>query len=281
MLRKVLAIGKQAFAIFIRERAETRGAALAFYTATALAPMLVIAISIAGLYFGREAASGALFGQFRSLFGVEAAEFLQKTIASSWTGEGEIAANLMSIITLLLGASGVFLELEDALNAMWGVKMEAGIWTMARARAASLGLVIALGFVLMVSLVIDAGLKAMMASFPFGAVILVFANIGVSVALMTGLFAAIFKYLPARRIAWRDVVPGATVTAFLFESGRFLIGWYLGRGETTSALGAGGALLSLLFWVYYSAQIFLFGAALTVVQAGEIRKNSSRLGSRR
>lgn len=267
MLRKVLAIGKQAFAIFLRERAETRGAALAFYTAAALAPMLVIAISIAGLFFGRESASGALFGQFRVLFGGEAADFLQKTVASSSSGEGEIAANVLSAITLLLGASGVFLELEDALNAMWGVKMEAGIWTMARARAASLGLVIALGFVLMVSLIVDAGLKAMTASFPFGAAILFLANIAASLTLMTVLFAAIFKYLPARRIAWRDVVPGAAVTGLLFETGRFLIGWYLGRGETTSALGAGGALLSLLFWVYYSAQIFLFGAALTVVQA--------------
>jgi membrane protein len=265
MLRKVVAIGRQAFAIFNRERAATRGAALAFYTATSLAPILVIVINIAGLVFSQEAASGALFREFRDLLGDDAADFLQRTIASSSSREGEFAASATSIVTLLLGASGVFLELEDALNAMWGVKVEDGIWTMARGRAASLGLVVALGFVLMVSLVVDAALKAMTVSFPFGAALLVLANIVVSIGLMTVLFAAIFKYLPARPIAWRDVLAGAAVTALLFEAGRFLIGWYLGRGEATSALGASGALLGLLFWVYYSAQIFLFGAAVTAV----------------
>jgi membrane protein len=168
---------------------------------------------------------------------------------------------------LLLGASGVFLELEDALNAIWQAKAPEGLAGMARARIASLGLVIALGFLLIVSLVIDAGLKALSSFLPFGASVMLALSIAVSVAMLTMLFAAIFKFLPATPVAWENVKFGAVVTALLFEAGKFLIGTYLGSNAAISSLGAAGALLALLFWVYYSSQIFLFGAALTKARA--------------
>jgi membrane protein len=177
------------------------------------------------------------------------------------------SATIISVATLLLGASGVFLELEDALNAMWGAKAKEGLAGMARARLASLGLVIALGFLLIVSLVVDAGLKAFSGFLPFGAPLLLILSIAVSVTLLAALFAAIFKYLPATPVAWRDVKFGAIVTAILFEAGKFLIGMYLGSSTAATSLGAAGALLALLFWVYYSSQIFLFGAALTKARA--------------
>lgn len=267
MWSSMLTVVKRAFALFAQERADRRGAALAFYTVTSIAPILVIVIAIAGLVFGQQAASGALFEQFRSLLGPDGAEFLQTAIASSSSGEGQVAAIVTTFVTLTLGASGVFLELEDGLNALWSVKVGSGFRMMARARVASVGLVIALGFVLMVSLIIDAALKAVVAYMPLGSALYLFASTAASLILMTALFAAIFKYLPARHITWKEVFPGAAVTAVLFEVGRFLIGWYLGRGDSASALGAAGAILGLLFWVYYSAQIFLFGAALTVVYA--------------
>ena len=172
-----------------------------------------------------------------------------------------------SIVTLLLGASGVFLELEDALNAMWQAKAREGLAGVARARLMSLGLVIALGFLLIVSLVLDAALKGLSGFLPLGAPLMLVLSIVVSLGMLAVLFAAIFKLLPATPVAWRDVKFGALVTAILFEAGKFLIGMYLGSTAAVSSLGAAGALLALLFWVYYSSQIFLFGAALTKARA--------------
>jgi membrane protein len=161
--------------------------------------------------------------------------------------------------------------LEAALNAIWKSERERGFFNAARERIVSLGLVVALGFLLMVSLVVDAGLKSFSgvidAYLPFGAIVLMGLSFVIAFALMTFLFAAIYKFLPARPLAWRDVIFGAAVTAFLFEIGKFLIGLYLGSDSAVSSLGAAGALLGLLFWVYYSGQIFLFGAALTKAHA--------------
>jgi membrane protein len=267
MLQRVLSLLKQSFGVFSAQRAASRGAAIAFYAVTSIAPILLIVIAIAGLALGREAASGALFGQFRGLLGPVSAEFLQRAVASASSKPAGIVASVISIVTLAATASGVFLELEDALNAIWQVNPEGGLGSVARARITSLGLVVALGFLLMVSLVIDAALKglsgAIDAYLPFGAVLLMIVSFAIAFALITILFAAIYKFLPARRLLWRDVILGGAVTALLFEIGKFLIGLYLGSSTAATSLGAAGALLGLLFWVYYSAQIFLFGAAFT------------------
>ena len=265
---RVVSFFKEGFRIFGEKHSVRRGAAIAFYTVTSIAPVLIIVIAVAGLVFGSEAASGAVFAQFRGLLGADAASLLQKAIASSASNKSAgTIASIVSIVGLILTASGVFLELEDALNAVWDAEPQKGWLNMARARIASLGLVVALGFILMVSLVIDTAIKAFSgaidAYLPFGAVLLAVLTFLVSFALITLLCAAIFKFLPAKKLAWRDIFVGAAVTGLLFEIGKFLIGLYLGRNSTISSLGAAGALLGLLFWVYYSAQIFLFGAALT------------------
>jgi len=263
----MISLGKRAFAIFSQERAASRGAAIAFYTVTSMAPILVIVVAVAGLAFGEDAARGAIREQFSGLLGADAANLLQQAIASASSTSGGITATIISVLTLLLGASGVFLELQDSLNAMWQAKAKQGLSGMARARLASLGLVIALGFLLIVSLVVDAGLKALGGFIPIGTPFLLLVSIVVSIGLLAALFAGIFKFLPATPVAWRDVKFGAIVTAVLFEAGKFLIGMYLGSSTAVTSLGAAGALLALLFWVYYSAQIFLFGAALTKARA--------------
>jgi membrane protein len=267
MFQRATALSKESYRIFSNNRAGSRGAAIAFYTVTSIAPILLIVIAVAGLALGRDAASGAVFAQFRSLLGAEGADFVQKAIASASSKSAGIAASTISIVTLLATVSGVFLELEDALNSIWEAKPEGGFLNMARARVASVGLVIALGFLLLVSLVIDAGLKGLSGfidSFlPFGSVVLIVLSLLVSFVLVSVLFAAIFKFLPAKQIAWREVIWGAAFTGLLFEVGKFLIGLYLGSSATLSSLGAAGALLALLFWVYYSAQILLFGASFT------------------
>ena len=263
---------KAAFALFSAHRAASRGAAIAFYAVTSIAPLLVIALALAGLVFGREAASGALFGQFRGLLGPQGADFLQKMLASASGTSANYIASGISIITLIATASGVFLELEDALNALWQAEPKSGIVQMARQRITSLALVAGLGFLLIVSLVVDAGLRALggviNSWLPFGDVLLLALSVVVALALMTVLFAAIFKFVPARRLPWRGLFVGAAVTAVLFEIGKFLIGMYLGSQSAASSLGAAGALLGILLWVYYSVQIFLFGAAFTRARAG-------------
>lgn len=258
---------KNSFQLFSQNRAASRGAAIAFYSATSLAPVLLIVLAIAGIVFGQDAARGALFAQFRSLLGAQGAEFLQTSIANAAGHSADIIASIISIVTLIATASGVFLELEDALNAVFSAHAESGVAAMAKARLTSLGLVIALGFLLMVSLVADAALRALSGVidryFAFGDVLVLAVSFVVVLLIMTVLFGAIFHFLPSRRPPWHDAIMGGLFTAVLFEIGKFLIGMYLGSQSATSSLGAAGALLGILFWVYYSAQIFLFGAAFT------------------
>jgi membrane protein len=255
--------------ISIAKNSPSRGAALAFYGVTSIAPILLIVIAVAGAAFGEEAARGAVYAQFQTLLGADGALFLQRTIESAWRAEnGNLIATLIGVGTLILTASGVFLELEDALNDIWGVKHEGGMLSgLVRARLASLGLVAALGFLLLVSLILDAGLTGLSdiinRRFPAGASLLVAVNFLVTLSLVAVLFAAIYKLLPAKPIAWPYVIFGAVLTALLFQLGKFLIGLYLGSYGLASSLGMAGAVLGLLLWVYYSAQIFLLGAALT------------------
>ena len=253
---------------FIADEALSRGAAIAFYTATSLAPVLLIVIAIAGLAFGNDAAQNAITGQLSGLMGDQTAQLLQTAVASASNKSSGTVATLVGLMTLLLTASGVFGEMQSALNAIWKTEPSGtAITRLIRARAVSLGLVAALGFLLLASLVVSAALNAfgdeLNAVFPFGKVILSAINLVVSFVLISALFAGIYKVLPDRPLAWGDVVLGAAVTSVLFTAGKSLIAYYVGSSAIVSSYGAAGALIAVLLWVYYSAQIFLLGAEFT------------------
>jgi membrane protein len=264
----VIALIRRGIDIFIAKNAPSRGAALAFYAVTSIAPILLIVIAVAGAAFGEDAARGAIFAEFRNLLGADGADMLERVISSASAQRASLLATVIGVATLIFGASGVFTELEEALNEIWGVRYEGGMISgIVRARVLSLGLVAGLGFLLLVSLVADAALSGLREvvnrNWTFGAPLLVALNFVVTLILVAMLFAAIYKMLPAKPLAWPYVIFGAGVTALLFQIGKLLIGLYLGGYGAGSSLGAAGAVLALLLWVYYSAQIFLFGAALT------------------
>jgi membrane protein len=257
---------------FIEDDALSRGAAIAFYTVTSLAPVLLIVVAIAGLAFGRDAAQNAISAQLSGLMGQQTADVLQSAVASAAGKSSGILATLVGGATLIATASGVFGEMQSALNAIW--KTESHATTVSRliqARAVSLGLVAALGFLLIVSLAVSAGLTAfgnyLDSIVPIGKLILPILNFIVSMLLLSVLFSAIYKVLPDRRLQWRDVIVGALVTAILFTIGKTLIGWYLGSSAVASSYGAAGGLIVLLLWVYYSVQTFLLGAEFTKIFA--------------
>jgi membrane protein len=257
---------------FMEDEALTRGAAIAFYTVTSIGPVLFIVVAIAGLVFGEDAASGAVSAQLGGLMGRQSAELLQTAIQNASGKLSGTLATLVSIVALVVTASGVFTEMQQTLNVIWrAAPRRSTVSALIRARATSLGLVAALGFLLLVSLVISAILTGLSgyinAVLPAGHLILETLNFLASLALITVLFAAIYKVVPDRRIEWRDVIVGAVATALLFTIGKFLIGLYLGSSTVASSYGAAGGLIIALLWVYYSAQIFLFGAEFTKVYA--------------
>ena len=267
-MKKVWVLIKSTVLSFIDDDALSKGAAISFYTATSLAPILLIVVAIAGLAFGQEAAQNGIVGQLSGLMGKESAEFLQSAIAGAQNKSSGTLATLIGVATVIVTASGVFGEMQSALNKIWKIDSSgAPISRLIRARAASLGLVVSLGFLMMVSLVVSAGLTALgdylNAVLPFGKVMLSILNGLVSFLLIAVLFAAIYKVLPDRPIEWRDVVVGSVVTSLLFTGGKSLIGWYIGSSAVASTYGAAGALIVILLWVYYSAQIFLLGAEFT------------------
>jgi membrane protein len=253
---------------YIASDSLTRGAAIAFYSVTSLIPVLVIVIAIAGLAFGEGAARGAIVRELAALIGSDSAKLIQGAIESAYNSGSNGFALIVGAIILALTVSGVFGELQSALNAIWKVEDRAfSISRLMRGRAASIGLVMGLGFLLLVSLVIDAGVSATSGyidqHFRYGAVFLAALNMAASFVLTWTLFAAIYKVLPDKPLDWRDVLFGALVTAIAFEGGKSLIGLYLGTSTVISSYGAAGALASVLLWIYYSAQIFLLGASFT------------------
>lgn len=271
-------LAKESTFAFIDDNALSHGAAMAFYAATSLAPILLIVVAIAGVAFGHEAAQLALSAQVSGLMGHQSADLLQVTLESASAKTTGTWAALIGLVTLLVTASGVFGEMQAALNTIWKVEPKtASVSRAVRARAASLGLVAALGFLLLVSLVASAAISAMSeiinTHLPFGTIILSTINAVVSFALVSVMFAAIYKILPDRSLTWRDVITGAVVTAALFTIGKSLVGWYIGSSAIASSYGAAGGLLVVLLWIYYSSQIFLFGAELA-------RAYSIRHGSR-
>jgi membrane protein len=253
---------------FIEDDALSRGASIAYYTLFSLAPILLIVIAIAGLAFGGDAARGAIVDQLSGLMGGKSAEALQAMIESASDPKTGMTASLIGILAALITLTGAFGEVQSALNAIWKTKSRRSTLSrLVRARLASLGLVATAGFLLTVSLVVSAALAAvsdyLKAVFPEAEVALQLADVAISAALLTGLFAAIYKVLPDTPIAWRDVVIGALVTAGLFEGGKSVIALYIGKSDVASSYGAAGALIILLLWIFYSAQIFLLGAEFT------------------
>ena len=268
MLSSAWSLLKDSIAGFVEDEALSRGAAMAFYAVTSIAPILLIVIAIAGLAFGQEAAQSALAEQLTGLMGRQSAEMLQTTIKSASDKSSGVLATVIGVVTIVVTASGVFGEMQSALNAIWKAKPQGStVSRLIRARAVSLGLVAALGFLLMVSLVISTVISALgdiiNAYLPFGTLVLGALNAIISFGLIALLFAAIYKLLPDRHLEWRDVWVGATATSVLFTVGKTLIGWYIGSSAVASSYGAAGALIVVLLWVYYSSEIFLLGAEFT------------------
>ncbi len=249
------------------------GASLSFYTLFAIAPVLLVSIAIAGLVFGAEAVRGELVGQMDDLVGRDGAGAVQALLEGASKRQSGIFATIAGTVTLILAATGAFLELQAAFNAIWRVKPKptVTIRAYAAARMRSFGFVVAIGFLLLVSLVISAALSAFNGWLgrraPGWPVLLQALNIIVSFFVTTALFTMLFKFLPDVKLLWRDVVTGAVVTALLFTAGKHLIGLYLGQSSTASSYGAAGSVILLLLWVYYSSQILLLGAEFTRIYA--------------
>lgn len=264
---------KQAGLEWVEDNAARLGAALAFYSILSLAPLVVIAIAIAGMVFGEEAARGQLMTQIQGMVGSEGAEAIQSMIANADKPKAGILATILGVVMLLFGAGGVFGQLQDAMNTIWEVepKQGGGVWGFIKNRFLSFAMVLGTGFLLLVSLVISAAIAGVGSYLghllpglePVGHV----ANFLASLLVVTLLFALIFKVLPDAKVAWRDVWIGAALTALLFTVGKFLIGLYLGKSGIGSTYGAAGSLVVLVVWIYYSAQILFFGAELTQVYA--------------
>lgn len=256
-----------------RHKAPRLGAALAYYAIFSLAPLLIIAIAIAGLVFGHKAAEGQIVAQIQDLIGEKGAKAVEMMIESASRPRSGVVATVLGIVTLLLGASGVVAELQDALNTIWGVMKPGGFSfrRLLRERFFLFGVVLSTGFLLLVSLLISAGIAAASKfvgqALPISPMVLQAVNFAASLVVVTFLFAVIYKVLPDTRIAWGDVWVGAAVTALLFTIGKVLIGLYLGRSSVTSVYGAAGTVILILVWVYYSAQIFFIGAEFTQVYA--------------
>jgi len=264
---------KEAVASWSADYAPSMGAALAYYTVFSIAPLLLIVISVAGLVFGEAAASGAIFEQLEGLMGAEGAAAVQGLLKSVNRPAEGIVATVMGVGLLVLGATTVFRELQDALDRIWRApaRVQSGVVGMVRTRLLSFGLIMGIGFLLTVTLVLSAGLAALgkwwAPLFGGWALVAQFVNFAFGFALTTVGFALIYKVMPRAQVQWRDVWVGAGVTALLFTIGKHLIGLYIGKSSVASGFGAAGSLVVVLVWVYYSAQIFLLGAEFTWVFA--------------
>ncbi|MEA3187087.1 MAG: rane protein [Chthoniobacter sp.] len=267
----VIGLLKQSATEWAEDKASTLGAALAYYTAFSLAPLLILPIGIAGLALGEEAARGQILEQMRGLVGEQGGKAVEGMIQSASKPSQGILATIVGVVTLLFGASGVFGQFQASLNAIWGVepKTGRGVAGILKDRFLSFGMILVIGFLLLVSLVLTAGLAAagkwvgnlMPGTEAIGHLV----NFVVSFGVITLLFAMIFKVLPDVKMSWSDVWLGAGVTALLFTIGKFALGVYLGKSATESSPGAAGSLIVLLLWVYYSAQIVFFGAEFTQI----------------
>lgn len=267
---------------WLEHRAASKGAALSFYMLFSLAPILVLVISIAGMFFGAEAARGEIFAQINGLVGEQGAAAIQQILAATHRAGGSGVAAIIATGILMVGATSAFAELKGSLDDIWHAPPPAGAgWKkLLRARLLSFSLVLVLAFMLLVSLIVNAALAVVdrfwgqLWTASWFAPVAEAVSTAFSFAVVTALFAVIFKMLPNARIAWRDVIMGAVITALLFAVGKRLIGLYLGNSAVASSYGAAGSVVALMLWVYYSAQIFFFGAELTrqyALQFGSLR----------
>lgn len=263
---------------WFRHRSGRLGAALAFYSIFSMGPLLLIVTSIAGLLFGADAVRGSLSAEFRSMLGEAGSKALEAMLAGASSERSGLQAGIVGLILLLVAALGVVVQLKDAMNTIWNVEdpKEAGLGWYLRTYLISFAGILALGFLLATSLVISTALAALStwagsASVLLGEVI----NFCASLAILTTLFAMLFKWFPDTEIAWRDVLPGAIATALLFNVGKFAIGWHIGTQGLESTYGAAASVVVLLIWAYYSAQIVLFGAELTHAYASEMGSRQS------
>jgi membrane protein len=283
-LKTLFQLSKAAFASWQSDYAPSMGAALSYYTVFSIAPLLVIVIAVAGLVFGHEAAHAGIMEQAGGLLGENGAKAIEGMLASAQKPKQGTLASLLGILAMIVGATTVFAELESSLNRIWKVETEkiSGLWHFIRTRLLSIGMVLAIGFLLMVSLVVSTAIavwgKYWAGWFEGMEVLLHIVNFLVSIAVITVLFALIYRFLPRIAISWGDVWIGALVTSLLFSFGKFLIGLYIGKSGVESSYGAAGALVVILVWVYYSSQIFLLGAEFTKVYAEShgSRKSSNR-----
>jgi membrane protein len=265
---------KQTFTGFSNDRIVKLSAALAYYTVFSIGPMIIVIIYIAGLVYGRDAIQGNVFHQLQSLVGADAAAQIQQMIKNAaLNGSGPLAATI-GVVTLVLGATSVFAEIQDSINFIWSLKPKPkkGWLKMIMNRLLSFSIIVSLGFILLVSLVLNGLIEALMnrlqARFPnVTVVVLYIVNLLLTFAVITTLFAVIFKVLPDALIKWKDVMIGSMVTAVLFMIGKFGITLYIGKSNVGSTYGAAGSLVVLLLWVYYSAIILYFGAEFTKAYA--------------
>lgn len=272
-IKSWIPLAKQTFSKWSEHKAPRLGAAVAFYSLLSFAPLLILIGAIAALVFDHDTAQNALIDQSRQMIGDRGADSVKSLLANAQKPSSGIFASIVAFITLLFGASGVFSELRDALNTIWDAqpKDDSGWRSMLKQKLFSFGMVLSVGFLLLVSLILSAGLAVIGKFFaqlvPTPVPVLEAANFVVSFAVITVLFALLFKFVPARSISWRDVRVGAILTALLFTIGKFLLGLYLAKAGVGSAYGAAGSLVAVIVWVYYSAQIFFFGAEFTRVFA--------------
>src|SRR5215471_14113553 len=257
-----------------RREAPRLGASLAFFSLLSMAPLLVLVVGICAIIFGAAEAQTQLLEQFRQMAGSEAAHTIETVMKSAQQPAAGVVANVIGLVTLLLGASGVLIELRTALNHLWGIdppESASGLRGMIKDRFLSFGMVLGVGFLLLVSLSISAGLALLGKFFAgFGWLPPLFweaINFVISIAVVWGTFSLIFRFVPDARLPWASIFRGAAVTAILFTLGKTAIGIYLGKAGVGSAYGAAGSLVVLIVWIYYSAQIFYFGAIFTHVYA--------------
>jgi membrane protein len=266
------------------DHASSRAAALSYYAALSISPLLIIAISIAGLVFGPDQVRVHVMGQIQQLIGPGGAEVIDSMLRSTNSKSGGLIATFIGLGTLLFGAGAVFVELQDALNDFWGVAPAegGGVWDFVRNRLLSFAMVLGIGFLMLVSLLLSAAITALgtfvTGLLPAFVVAAHLINAFLSLGIITVLFALIYKVLPNVDLHWRDVWTGAFTTAALFTIGKFLIGFYLGRASTASPYGAAGSVIVILLWVYYSALIVYLGAEFTKVFAREHGSHQPRFG---
>lgn len=277
---------REGFAAFIDDNALSRGAAIAFYAVTAIAPVLFIATAIAALGLGQDAASGAVHYQLTRIMSSDSADLVQLAILHVRRAHHTLWGSLIGIVALVVTASGFFTEIEDALNVIWKApRHESYFYQLLRGRVLSLALVIGLGFLLLCSMVIATGVRLLGEVLDrytnISAAVVGGINICVSLAIVSLLFAAFYKVLPNIRLQWRDVAVASFGTALLFEGGQTVIGYYLANFISANIYGAAGGIIVLLIWVYYSAQVFLLGAEFSKVWArhyGSKRRRSDQDG---